>query len=79
MSRSNFMESKIASDKEMLLQIQEQIEKKSITIENIIEITRDLSNEQKEQLKQLYIEQIEKLKLSTENHKKKILKIKSKI
>ena len=79
MSRSNFMESKIASDKEMLLQIQEQIEKKSITIENIIEITRNLSNEQKEQLKQLYIEQIEKLKLSTENHKKKILKIKSKI
>lgn len=79
MSRSNFMESKIASDKEMLLQIQEQIEKKSITIENIIEITRNLSNEQKEQLKQLYIEQIENLKLSTENHKKKILKIKSKI
>lgn len=82
MSNANFMESiKIVPDKEkeMLLKIQDEIEKKGITPENVIELTKNLSDSQKKRLKQLYKEQIEDLNYSTENYKKKILKIKSNI
>lgn len=79
MSNVNFMESiKIVPDKEkeMLLKIQDEIEKKGITTENVLELTKNLSDSQKKRLKQLYSEQIERLNESTEKYKKKILKIK---
>ena len=80
MSHLDFIESiKIIPDKEkeMLSKIQDEIEKKAINKENVLALTKDLSNSQKERLKQLYIEQIEDLNSSTEQYKKKILKIKS--
>lgn len=82
MSNVNFIESiKIVPDKEkeMLLKIQDEIEKKGITTENVLELTKKLSDGEKQRLKQLYSEQIKNLNSSTENYKKKILKIKSDI
>ena len=79
MNNINFMESiKIVPDKEkeMLLKIQDEIEKKGIKPENVLELTKNLSDSQKKRLKQLYIDQIEGLNESIENYKKKILKIK---
>ena len=55
------------------------IEKKDISLENIIELTKNLTEREKQRLKQLYLEQIDDLNSSTENYKKKILKIKSNI
>ena len=55
------------------------IEKKDISLENIIELTKNLTESEKQRLKQLYLEQIDDLNSSTENYKKKILKIKSNI
>ena len=63
----------------MLLKIQNKIEKKDISLENIIELTKNLTESEKQRLKQLYLEQIDDLNSSTENYKKKILKIKSNI
>ena len=78
----NFIKSiKIVPDKEkeMFLKIQDKIEKKDISLENIIELTKTLTESEKQRLKQLYLEQIDDLNSSTENYKKKILKIKSNI
>ena len=75
-----FIESiKIVPDKEkkILLKIQDEIEKKGISKENILALTKNLSDTQKNALKQLYSEQIEELNFSIQQHKKKILKIKS--
>ena len=66
-------------EKEMLLKIQNEIERNGITPENIIELTKNLIENEKQRLKQLYIEQIDALNSSTENYKKKILQIKSNI
>lgn len=58
MSNVNFMESiKIVPDKEkeMLLKIQNEIEKKGITLENVLDLTQNLSNSQKNDLNS-YIE-----------------------
>jgi phage host-nuclease inhibitor protein Gam len=80
MSNLNFIESiKIVPDKEkeMLLKIQDEIAKRSNSKEDILVLTKNLSDIQKERLKQLYIEQIEKINSSTENYKKKILETKS--
>ena len=82
MSNANFMEYiKIVPDKEkeMLLKIQDEIEEKGITQENVLELTKNLSGSQKKRLKQLYSEQIENYNASIESYKKKILKIKSSI
>ncbi len=75
-----FIESiKIVDDKEKenLLKIQDEIEKRGINKENILALTKNLSDNQKNALKQLYREQIEELNFSTQQYKKKILKIKS--
>lgn len=80
MSKVNFLKSiKVFPDKEkeMLLRIQDEIEEKGITPENVFELTKNLTESQKDLLKQLYIEQIENLNNSVENYKKKILKIKA--
>lgn len=58
--------------KEILLKIQDRYEKGTIKEEN-------LNNEQKEELKQLYIEQINNLKESIEKNKQIIIKLKEKI
>ena len=74
-----FIESiKIVPDKEkkILLKIQDEIEKKGISKENILALTKNLSDNQKNALKQLYSEQIEELNFSIQQYKKKILKIK---
>ena len=79
MSNINFMESiKIVPDaeKEMLLKIQDKLEKEGITLENVLKLTKNLSNNEKQRLKQLYLEQIDDLNSSTVYYKKKILKIK---
>lgn len=80
MSRVNFFESiKVLPDKEkeMLLRIQDEIEEKGVTLENVFELTKNLTESQKILLKQLYIEQLENLNNSVENYKKKILKIRA--
>lgn len=82
MSNVNFMESiKIVPDKEkeLLLKIQDEIEKEGITLENVLNLTKNLTDREKKRLKQLYLEQIDDLNSSTENYKKKILKMKSNI
>ena len=73
-----FIESiKIVPDKEkkILLKIQDEIEKKGISKENILALTKNLSDNQKNALKQLYSEQIEELNFSIQQYKKKILKV----
>ena len=82
MSNVNFVESiKIVPDKEkeLLLKIQDEIEKEGITLENVLNLTKNLTDREKKRLKQLYLEQIDDLNSSTENYKKKILKMKSNI
>ena len=82
MSNVNFVESiKIVPDKEkeLLLKIQDEIEKEGITLENVLNLTKNLTDREKQRLKQLYLEQIDDLNSSTENYKKKILKMKSNI
>lgn len=66
-------------DKAILLKIQDEIEKRGIKKENIIEITKGLTDEQKQKLLKLYEEQIINYETSIENHKKKILDIRKKL
>ena len=66
-------------NKEYLLKIQNQIEKKGINKKDIFEITKNLSDNQKRMLECLYIKQIEELKNSTEQYKRKILNIRKNI
>ena len=66
-------------EKEILLKLQYELEKKPISLENILMITKKLSKHQKQQLELLYKEQIEKINANTDNYKNKILKIKSRI
>ncbi len=66
-------------NKEYLLKIQNQIEKKGINQKDIFEITKNLSDNQKRMLEYLYIKQIEELKNSTEQYKKKIINIRKKL
>ena len=57
MSNINFMESiKIVPDaeKEMLLKIQDKLEKEGITLENVLKLTKNLSNNEKQRLKQFH-------------------------
>ena len=59
MSNINFMESiKIVPDaeKEMLLKIQDKLEKEGITLENVLKLTKNLSNNEKQRLKQSKID-----------------------
>ena len=82
MINSNFMESiRLVPDKEneMLLKIQKELEIEGITAENVLELTKKLSDSQKQKLKLLYINQIENLNSKTELCRIKILKIKKNI
>ena len=62
-------------EKEMLLKIQDDLEKMGINEENAYELTKNLSDEQKNKLLKLYEEQIETYKTKIENHKNRILEI----
>ena len=66
-------------DKAKLLKIQDDLERKGINKENVIQLTKDLSELQKQKLESLYKEQIENYKLSINNSKNKILKIRKQL
>ena len=66
-------------DKAKLLKIQNDLERKGINKENVIRLTKDLSELQKQKLEILYKEQIDNYKLSINNSKNKILKIRQQL
>ena len=66
-------------DKNMLLKIQDELERKGINKENAYELTKNLTEVQKEKLLKLYEEQIKNYEKSLENHKKNILTIRRKL
>lgn len=66
-------------DREKLLNIQDEIEKRGINRKNVIELTKDLSDLQKQKLVALYKEQINALETSIKSYKNKIIAIKGKI
>lgn len=61
--------------KELLLKIQEELESKQ-NKDEMIKLLKRLTVNYKENLKQLYINQIMEIKKSTEDYKVKIIKIK---
>lgn len=68
-----------AQKKIMLLKIQDDLEKKGINGENVLELTNNLNNIQKQKLLDLYREQISNYETSLKNHKKNILAIRKKL
>lgn len=62
-------------DNILLLKIQDELEKKGINYDNAYELTKNLTNEQKIKLSNLYKEQINKFESSIENSKNKIISI----
>lgn len=67
------------TDTVKLLKIQDELEKRGINAQNVFELTKDLSKEQKQKLEILYKEQIKELELSLEKHKNKIISIRKKL
>ena len=66
-------------DKNMLLKIQDELEKKGINRDNAYELTKNLTEIQKQKLLKLYEEQIKNYENSLENHRKNILAIRRKL
>ena len=64
-------------EKQTLLGIQEKIKKNGINKNGVLLLIKNLSKEQKINLINLYKQQIDELKLSTENYKKKIIEIRN--
>lgn len=62
-------------DNILLLKIQDKLEKKGINYDNAYELTKNLTNEQKIKLSNLYKEQINNFESSIENSKNKIISI----
>lgn len=62
-------------DNILLLKIQDELEKKGINYNNAYELTKNLTNEQKIKLSNLYKEQINNFESSIENSKNKIISI----
>ena len=60
-----------------LKNIQEQLNQIGINEENVKELLKDLTVEEKEKLKNMYIEQNARLEQEIENYKRKIIAIKS--
>lgn len=65
-------------EKKKLLEIQKKLEQGGITVELAKELTNDLTDEEKNNLLELYKTQIEELEKSLENYKRKILAIRKK-
>ena len=61
-----------------LLKIQKELVKIGINKENIVLLTKDLSEDEKQKLEDLYEMQINQLNSNIENYKNKIIKIKTK-
>lgn len=81
-SKDSFLETiKCEEDPDIvkLLKIQDELEKRGINVQNAIELTKDLSEEQKQKLETLYKAQIKELDLSLEKNKNKILAIRKKL
>ena len=66
-------------DKAKLLKIQDELERRGINKKNALELTKDLSEEQKQKLETLYKDQIKEFELSLENYKNKIISIRKKL
>lgn len=66
-------------DTVQLLKIQDELERRGINAKNAFELTKDLSEEQKQKLETLYKDQIKKFELSLENYKNKIISIRKKL
>ena len=66
-------------DEVKLLKIQDELEKRGINERNAYELTKDLSEEQKQKLETLYKDQIKEFELSLENYKNKIISIRKKL
>ena len=66
-------------DNILLLKIQDELEKKGIKYDNAYELTKNLTNEQKIKLSNLYKEQINNFESSIENSKNKIISIRKQI
>lgn len=66
-------------DREKLLKIQEELEKRGINKQNAFNLTKDLSEKQKQKLEELYKEQIHELETNIENYKNKITDIRKKL
>lgn len=66
-------------EKVMLLKIQDDFEIKGINGENAYELTKNLSDVQKQKLLNLYEDQIKNYENSLENHRKNILAIRRKL
>lgn len=67
------------SDTAKLLKIQYELEKRGINEKNAFELTKDLSEEQKQKLETLYKDQIKEFELSLQNYKNKIISIRKKL
>lgn len=67
------------SDRDLLLKIQNELEKRGINKENAKLLTKDLSSEQKAKLENLYINQIADYEKSIKNYKNKIVEIRKQI
>lgn len=65
--------------KKKLLEIQKKLEEGGMTVELATELTKDLTNEEKNNLLELYKTQIEDLEKSLQNYKKRILAIRKKV
>jgi len=66
-------------DKKILLKLQDELETKGINQENILQLTKNLSKEQKNKLEELYKQQIYDLKLKINEYKNKIISIRKDI
>ena len=66
-------------DRDLLLKIQNELEKRGINKENAKLLTKDLSLEQKAKLENLYINQIADYEKSIKNYKNKIVEIRKQI
>lgn len=81
-NKNNFREEiKFEEDleKKKLLEIQRKLEEGGMTIELATKLTKDLTNEEKNNLLELYKTQINELEESLKNYKKKILEIRKRV
>lgn len=75
----NYIKFKEDPDKAMLLKIQDDLEKKGINAENAYNLTKNLTDNQREKLINLYEEQIRNYETSLNNHKDRILAIRKQL
>lgn len=75
----NFLKNISDDELDMLLNVQKEIDKEGTTVENIVAITKNLTDSQKENLKKLYKIQIEKYKNDTDKLKNDIIEIRKKL